>query len=353
VVVTLAALILFDVLPTVFFAVTATYLLVGLHRRLVERGLPEWWASLAATGIATVAVAVPLAGIGYLVYRRRDRILAAIEAVPEIIRIELFGMEYAVSLALVREAAVDWLSAVAVAVLQALPVLALKVTLFALLVFALLTRHRETAEALLVPVPAEYYDVARALHERTRSTLYAIYVLQAATGVATTLIAVPVFVVLGYSVPVTLGILAGALQFLPIVGPTVLVVGLAAYQAAIGDPGAALTLLLTGSVMIGWLPDALVRPRLARETTGFPGSLYFIGFVGGLLTIGPVGIIAGPLVVALVAETIGLLVPFDDRQATLDAAHGEADATGLLGPSEAADDEGANGETDDEADEQS
>jgi predicted PurR-regulated permease PerM len=53
---------------------------------------------------------------------------------------------------------------------------------------------------------------------------------------------------------------------------------------------------------VAWLPDVLIRPRLARETADLPGSLYFVGFVGGLLTLGPVGIIAGPLAVALVVE---------------------------------------------------
>jgi predicted PurR-regulated permease PerM len=51
----------------------------------------------------------------------------------------------------------------------------------------------------------------------------------------------------------------------------------------------------------------LIRPRLAHETAQLPGGLYFVGFVGGLLTLGPVGVIAGPLVVALVVELSSLL----------------------------------------------
>jgi len=37
------------------------------------------------------------------------------------------------------------------------------------------------------------------------------------------------------------------------------------------------------------------------------GSLYFIGFVGGLLSLGAIGIIVGPLVVALLVEAAGLV----------------------------------------------
>ena len=51
----------------------------------------------------------------------------------------------------------------------------------------------------------------------------------------------------------------------------------------------------------------MVRPRLARHTADLPGSLYFIGFTGGLLSVGPIGFIAGPLVVALLVEATELL----------------------------------------------
>jgi predicted PurR-regulated permease PerM len=57
------------------------------------------------------------------------------------------------------------------------------------------------------------------------------------------------------------------------------------------------------------MPDALIRPRLAALTTGMPASLYFIGFTGGVLSVGVVGVIAGPLVIALLAETVQLLSP--------------------------------------------
>jgi predicted PurR-regulated permease PerM len=40
-----------------------------------------------------------------------------------------------------------------------------------------------------------------------------------------------------------------------------------------------------------------------------PATLYFIGFVGGVLSVGVVGVIAGPLIVALVAETVEILSP--------------------------------------------
>jgi hypothetical protein len=102
-------------------------------------------------------------------------------------------------------------------------------------------------------------------------------------------------------------VIAGMLQFIPIVGPSVLVLAMAAGDLIVENPTRAATVTVLGLVFIAYLPDPMVRPRLARRTADLPGSLYFIGFTGGLFTIGVVGVIAGPLLVALLAECVELL----------------------------------------------
>lgn len=51
----------------------------------------------------------------------------------------------------------------------------------------------------------------------------------------------------------------------------------------------------------------LIRPRLARRTADIPGSLYFVGFFGGVLTLSPIGVVAGPLAIGLFVEVATLL----------------------------------------------
>ncbi|WP_276299203.1 AI-2E family transporter [Halorussus lipolyticus] len=303
----LAAAVLFDVLGTVFFAITVAYVLVPLHERLVERGVPSWWASAAATTIAFVSVVVLFASFGFLVYRRRTELVGFLLDLPESVTVELLGSVYTIDAGIVTEVASEYLAVVALALARLAPVLALKGTLFALLVFALLIRRGQARRALLGPVPREYRDLASAFHERTRETLFAIYVLQAATAVGTFLVALPVFYLLDYQFYLTLALVAGFLQFLPIVGPSFLVGLLAVYRLTANEIAAAIAVLVLGGVLVGWLPDAVIRTRLARETADLPGSLYFVGFTGGLLSVGPVGFIAGPLVVALLVEASELL----------------------------------------------
>ena len=310
VVISLAILVWFvlsEVIVTVFFAVTVAYVLTPLFARLVDAGIPRWWASVVTTVMAFVAAGVLLSPLAVILYARRRQLIQTVELLPDSLVLEISEFTYIVNTGEVVTMATRWVSATAIAGARAAPVLAIKAFLFAIVVFALLLRGRHLRQAVLAPIPPRYHDVAAALHGRTRDTLFALYIVQAMTAAGTFLIAIPVFVGFGFSSPIVLAVIAGILQFLPIVGPSVLIAALAVYEVSLGAPTKALLLLAVGIIVIGMLPDAFIRPRLARHTGELPGSLYFVGFTGGLLTVGPVGIIAGPLLVALLLEVLSLL----------------------------------------------
>jgi predicted PurR-regulated permease PerM len=297
------AVLVADVLATVFFAVTVAYLLVPLHEELTRRGLSTWWASLAATAaaaLAVVALAIPLLVV---VVGRLDELLSVLSSLPPTLTVEVYGVAATVTLSEARAMVLGYGRGLARSVAVVVPVLALKLTVFVMLVFALLSGTADANRAAIAVVPQGYRDLARGLGRRTRATLFGIYVLQAATAAGTFAIAVVFFFLLGYPYFLTLAVVAAILQFVPVVGPSVLIVVVAAGHVIAGDLAAAALVFVGGFVLIAWLPDVLIRPRLARETADLPGSLYFVGFVGGLLTLGPVGIIAGPLAVALAVES--------------------------------------------------
>ncbi|WP_049907472.1 AI-2E family transporter [Haloferax elongans] len=302
-----AAVILVDVLATVFFAITVAYLLIPLRRRLETLGTTRWVSSVIATvaaGIGVVAVLSPLVIIFLL---RLDVLLELASLVPDTISFELFGVTFVETVEEIRTVVFSVLRSVGQSVATAAPVLLIKLTLAGFLVFALLLSGDSVGKTLLALVPEEYRFAARALNARCRETLFAIYVLQAATAFGTFFIALAVFWALGYTYVITLSTVAAVLQFIPIVGPSFLLAGMAIYHLAVGEVVAAVLVVFVGGFAIAWLPDILIRPRLAKETADLPGSLYFVGFVGGLLSLGPIGIIAGPLVVALVVEAVNLL----------------------------------------------
>jgi predicted PurR-regulated permease PerM len=304
---TLAAVILFDVLGTVFVALSVAYLLVPLRRRLRGYGFSRLTSTLAVTATAVGGVVALFGPLVYLLIVRFSEVSAVIRGLPESVPLRIGGFTYELVVSDVITLVSREVTALAGSIAASLPVLLIKLTLFVLLVFSLLHNQQDIRSGVLTVVPPNYRDIAEALHTRARETLFALYVLQAATAIGTFLIALPVFVLFGYGSPIVLATVAGILQFVPIAGPSLLIVVLVGGRLVAGDVAGALAVALVGGGLIAWLPDLLIRPRIASRTADISGSLYFIGFVGGLLSLGAIGIIVGPLVVALLVEAAGLV----------------------------------------------
>lgn len=313
-----AALVLASVLQVVFFAVTVAYVLYPLRQWIRQRGAPRRVASAVATTIGfliVVAVAGPLV---YIIYRRRTQLVAVVNRIPDTLEFTVGGADLAYETTPIVRAVNDVSQQLAFSLALAAPRLALELMLFTLLVYGMLYKPSAIRAAVYKLVPDRYHDIVTCLHERTRTTLYSIYVLQAATALGTFAIALPLFVAFGYSASFTLAVISGILQFIPIFGPSVLILFLAANEVLLGDLYQAVSLVVVGLVFIGFVPDAIIRTQLAGYTGKLPTSLYFVGFVGGILTVGAIGLIAGPLVVALLVEVVSMLSEREPpEQATL------------------------------------
>ncbi|MBX0295590.1 AI-2E family transporter [Haloarcula nitratireducens] len=303
----LTTVLLSTVLATVFFAITVAYVLFPLSEWFTGHGLSERLAAAVTTLVAFVGGSlVLLPPVAVLYFRRRD-LLGFLRQIPDSVTLVLGEMRYTVDLGATLSDAVGFLGSFAVGLASAAPILALKVVLFTILVYAMLWQPSAPGRVVYRTVPQPYHDVVTRFHERLRGTLYALYVLQVATAFGTFAMAWVVFALLGYQSAFSLAVVAGILQFVPVVGPSVVVVAIAVADAVMGDFVGAVLVTVLGLVLVGFLPDAVIRPRLARYTTGMPASLYFVGFTGGVLSLGLVGFIAGPVVVALLVEAANLL----------------------------------------------
>ena len=309
----LTAVILWEVVEVVFFAITVAYILYPLRRALVERGLSGRIASALATLVAFLAVVFILLPIVWTLFRRRHEFIEIFQELPDELPVEVAGFVYVVDVSALVDSTAEFLRTIAITVAADAIVLALQLLLFTFLLYGLLLRPNAVGDAAFEIVPPSYHDVVRALHRRVADTLYALYVVQAATAVVTLPLGLLVFYALGYESVFVLAVVAAILQFVPIVGPGMLAAALAGHDLLLGMTNRAIGVIILGPLLVGLLPDVLIRPRLASRQARLPASLYFVGFVGGVLTVGVIGIIAGPLVVALLVEVVSLL---GDREAT-------------------------------------
>ncbi|MFW5964728.1 MAG: AI-2E family transporter [Natronomonas sp.] len=303
----LTAAILWEVVEVVFFAITVAYVLYPLRQRVVDRGISRRIASALVTTLAFVAVVVLFSPIVWTVFRQRDAILDLFRNLPNEITVEAFGFVVTQETAELVTTATSIVRDIASSLAFSSIFLLLELAMFTILLYGLLLRPNAVGRAAFEITPPQYHDVLRALNDRISGTLYALYVIQAATAVITFPIALVVFYILGYSDVVVLSVISAILQFIPIVGPGMLAVGLAGYDFVIGMPDRAVGIIILGPLLIGLVPDLLVRPRLASSQAHLPASLYFVGFTGGVLTVGVIGIIAGPLAVAVLVEMVDLL----------------------------------------------
>lgn len=301
------AVVLANVLTVVFFAITVAYVLYPLRRWLRRRGLSRRIASALATTVAFLVVVVVATPVAYVLYRRRSELLSVTNQIPDTITTSIGGRDLSVEtgphLASLQDAATQLAVDLAVAV----PRLALELTLFTLLVYGILYRPDPVQTAVYEMTPDTYHDIVTRLHRRTRVTLFSIYVLQALTGLATALIALAFFFTLGYDAWFSLSVVAGILQFIPILGPSILIGVVAGSEFLANEPVRGITVLGLGLVFVGFVPDAIIRTQLSGWAGELSPSLYFVGFVGGVLTVGAIGLIAGPLIVALLVEVVKLL----------------------------------------------
>lgn len=316
--------VLWQIVWTVFFALTFVYVLHPWRSELVDRGLHRRIAAGVLTVVATASVVGLFVPVLLVVYQRRGPILDFFRDAPEVIELSVGGFTYTYELAALVPVVRNTLSNAAVEVASAAPVLAMKVFLFVFLVYALLYKPDGVRSLLFRTVPGDVQEELMAYHERVRETLYGLYFVQAATGVLTFLIALPVFAMLGYGAFFSIAVLAGILQFIPVLGPSVVVVAVAVVEVAAGDVPQAVLVLVLGLTLVGFLPDAVLRPRLAKHSAGMPASLYFVGFLGGVFTVGPIGIIAGPLALSLLVQTVELVASGVETREHLHLAPGDA-----------------------------
>jgi len=106
------------------------------------------------------------------------------------------------------------------------------------------------------------------------------------------------FAVAGLPSPIVFGVLAGVASLIPMVG-TLLVWGPGAIVLmAQGRWGWAIFMLVWGGVVVG-LADNFLRPIFISGRAEIATLPVFIGVIGGLAAFGAIGLVLGPLVIAL------------------------------------------------------
>jgi len=184
-------------------------------------------------------------------------------------------------------------------VIGQIPALGFQILVFFLSFSVFLYKGEDLYHSSFAMLPENLKEPVGQLAQTTVDTLYAIYVVQLIVVIITFLLALPFFYLLGFEHVLFFSTLAGLLKIVPILGPSILMAFLAVYAISISDTTALLLLIFIGYPVVCAFPDLIIRPVLMGRRTCIHPVIMWIGFVGGLYTLGLVGFVLGPLILVL------------------------------------------------------
>jgi predicted PurR-regulated permease PerM len=111
------------------------------------------------------------------------------------------------------------------------------------------------------------------------------------------------YLVTGVPYALLLGAASGAAGLLPIGGTAFIWVPVAIYLWFTAGSAWAVGLLVWGMIVVGVI-DNLLKPLTIGQGSGLPAVALFFGITGGLEIYGPLGLFAGPAVIAVFAALI-------------------------------------------------
>ncbi len=157
----------------------------------------------------------------------------------------------------------------------------------------------------LIPVPEEHREQLFAhLSSVTRGVFYGIGLTAIFQGILVGI----AFAIAGMPSPVVFGVLAGLLALLPAGGAAIVWIPAVLYLAAVGHWGMFIFMLISG-VLIS-TSDNFLRPILVSRYAPVSAFMVFVGVVGGIAAFGAIGVVVGPVFLALVAA---ILEYFDEK----------------------------------------
>ncbi len=169
-----------------------------------------------------------------------------------------------------------------------------------LLVFYLFRDGSLIFEKLLKisPVKDKYErNLAREIENTIQGVFYGTFL----TGLIQAILATLGYWIAGVPSPLLWGFLTFFVSFIPLVGTSAVLVPMVLYLLIHGSYGYALFLGVYGVVIIG-SSDNLLKPLLIRSNVH--QALLFLGIFGGLAVFGALGLLLGPILMAMLTATL-------------------------------------------------
>jgi len=177
-----------------------------------------------------------------------------------------------------------------------IPIFVLKITI-AMFVFFFGLRDEENIRNSLKSISPFNKELEEKLiknfNDITKAVIYGFIVIGILQGLLT---GIGLFIFKSpYPLFLTFVAIFGAI--IPILGAWIVWIPVSIYLFLTGHTFAALGLFLWGLILVSWI-DNIIRPYLVSKKTKVSTATIFIGMMGGLISIGIIGLLIGPLILS-------------------------------------------------------
>lgn len=156
--------------------------------------------------------------------------------------------------------------------------------------------------ATVAPLPeSQIFDILSDF----RTVSVAVLLSSLGTAGVQSLAALAGYLATGVPQPLLFTLVTFFVAFIPAIGATSVVLAAAGWLLLTGHPQAALYLGLWGALVVSFM-DNLVKPWLLKGRMEIHGGLIFFALIGGMATFGPVGLVAGPLILSFFLAIVRL-----------------------------------------------
>ena len=290
-----------------------------MHRRILERTKRPSLAAAGSTLLVVLLILLPISFVTVAVVRELTAAAAAFQASDHtwsnsmppwaVWLLDRAGQYVDIDREAARKFLADrmqtWGAALAASTLVVVggavgAIAQMLVVVFTLFYFFRDGERLRLAAYEMVPLQrVQWHDIITRTRDVIGATVYGVLAISAIQGVLGTFI----FWSLGLPSPILWGVVMFFLSMIPMAGAFLVWVPAAAYLALTGALVKAGILVVWGLVVIGGI-DNVLSPRLVGRRARLHELLIFFSVLGGLQVFGVLGLVLGPVVVAMTLALI-------------------------------------------------
>lgn len=310
----LAALVILPYLQYILFGIIFAYVMLPLHRRLIQYIRPAF-SALLLTILTVVGIAVPLV---YLLTRLTQEALAVAETVRTAdfgvteIEAELLNLGIEADVASVVqenreliETAAEMFAVRIGQTIQNLPNIFIGLTITLFVVFVMLRDGDRLVAWVRAAVPIRA-EIQREFHQQVNRLMWASIIGNGGAALIQAVALGAAFLLLGFDNVVLLTVITFTLALLPLIGAFAVWVPLVGVLLVGGRPNAAAILFLFGTLVS--ISDFYTRPIIIGHSGALNSAVIVVGVFGGLVAFGPVGLLIGPVILGAAKIAIETVV---------------------------------------------